>query len=157
MVNFFWTAALTAAPPLRHSPYKNVTARRSLLNICPKSANISHAQSAYFTAPQARFNMAARLPCFTAKQKTPRRAFFWLTAFRQIRFCRISVDRHFAKVSAHILYTKLRHSRLYQAEFSFIYEKFDLYRSLAILVVWHKTFLTLYTSNGIHPPVFEHH
>ena len=62
--------------------------------------------------------------------------FFWLTAFRQIRLCRISVDRHFAKVSAHILYTKLRHPRLYQTEFTFIYEKFDLYRSLAIPVVW---------------------
>ena len=55
---------------------------------------------------------------------------FRLTAFRQIRFFLISVDRHLAKVSAHILYTKLRHIRLYQAEFFFIYEKFDLYRSL---------------------------
>ena len=64
--------------------------------------------------------------------------FFWLTTFRQIRFCRISVDRHFAKVSAHILYPKLRHPRLYQAEFFFIYEEFDLYRSLAIPVVWHR-------------------
>ena len=45
------------------------------------------------------------------------------TAFRQIRFCLMSADCHFAKVSAHILYTKLRHPRLYQAEFSFIYEK----------------------------------
>lgn len=59
------------------------------------------------------------------------------TAFMQIRFFLISVDRHFAKVSAHILYPKLRHPRLYQAEFSFIYEKFDLYRSFAIPVVWH--------------------
>ena len=42
---------------------------------------------------------------------------FGFTAFRQIRFCCISVDRHFPKVSAHILYTKLRHPRLYQAEF----------------------------------------
>ena len=58
-------------------------------------------------------------------------------AFRQIRFFLISVDRHLAKVSAHILYPKLRYSRLYQAEFSFIYEKFDLYRSLAIPIIWH--------------------
>ena len=62
---------------------------------------------------------------------------FRLTAFRHIRFFLISVDRHLAKVSAHILYTKLRHPRLYQAEFFFIYEKFDLYRSLAIPVIWH--------------------
>lgn len=33
---------------------------------------------------------------------------------------------------------KLRHPRLYQAEFFFIYEEFDLYRSLAISVIWHK-------------------
>ena len=65
---------------------------------------------------------------------------FRLTAFRHIRFFLISVDRHLAKVSAHILYPKLCHIRLYQAEFSFIYEKFDLYRSLTIPVVWHKTF-----------------
>ena len=52
------------------------------------------------------------------------------TEFRQIWFCCISVDCHFAKVSAHILYTKLRHIRLYQAEFFFIYEEFDLYRTL---------------------------
>ena len=51
-------------------------------------------------------------------------------AFRHIRFFLISVDRHLAKVSAHILYTKLCHPRLYQAEFSFVYEEFDLYRSL---------------------------
>ena len=63
---------------------------------------------------------------------------FRLTAFRHIRFFLISVDRHLAKVSAHILYPKLRHPRLYQAEFFFIYEKFDLYRSLAIPVVWHR-------------------
>ena len=62
---------------------------------------------------------------------------FGFTAFRQIRFCCKSVDRHFPKVSAHILYPKLRHSRLYQAEFSFVYEEFDLYRSLAIPVVGH--------------------
>lgn len=68
--------------------------------------------------------------------------FFWLTAFRQIRFCRISVDRHFAKVSAHILYPELRHPRLYQTEFTFIYEKFDLYRSFAISVIWHRYYLT---------------
>ena len=55
---------------------------------------------------------------------------FDFTAFRKIRFFLISVDRHLAKVSAHILYPELRHPRLYQAEFSFIYEKFDLYRSL---------------------------
>jgi|GEM_PF-3461998 len=63
---------------------------------------------------------------------------FRLTAFRHIRFFLISVDRHLAKVSAHILYPKLRHPRLYQAEFFFIYEEFDLYRSLAIPVVWHR-------------------
>ena len=63
---------------------------------------------------------------------------FGFTAFGHIRFFLISVDRHLAKVSAHILYPKLRHIRLYQAEFSFIYEKFDLYRSLAIPVVWHR-------------------
>ena len=63
---------------------------------------------------------------------------FRLTAFMHIRFFLISVDRHLAKVSAHILYPKLRHPRLYQAEFFFIYEKFDLYRSLAIPVVWHR-------------------
>ena len=62
---------------------------------------------------------------------------FGFTAFRKIRFFLISVDRHLAKVSAHILYPKLRHPRLYQAEFFFIYEEFDLYRSLAIPVVWH--------------------
>ena len=55
---------------------------------------------------------------------------FRLTAFRHIRFFLISVNRHLAKVSAHILYPKLCHPRLYQAEFSFIYEEFDLYRSL---------------------------
>ena len=49
----------------------------------------------------------------------------------------LSVNCHFAKVSAHILYTKLRHPRLYQAEFSFVYEEFDLYRSLATPVVGH--------------------
>ena len=49
----------------------------------------------------------------------------------------LSVNFHFAKVSAHILYPKLRHPRLYQAEFSFVYEEFDLYRSLAIPVVGH--------------------
>ena len=55
---------------------------------------------------------------------------FGFTAFRKIRFFLISVDRHLAKVSAHILYPELRHPRLYQAEFFFIYEEFDLYRSL---------------------------
>ena len=62
---------------------------------------------------------------------------FRLTAFRQIRFFLISVDCHLTKVSAHILYPKLCHPRLYQAEFFFIYEEFDLYRSLTIPVVWH--------------------
>ena len=62
---------------------------------------------------------------------------FRLTVFRHIRFFLISVDRHLAKVSAHILYPKLCHPRLYQAEFSFVYEEFDLYRSLTIPVVWH--------------------
>ena len=63
---------------------------------------------------------------------------FRLMAFRHIRFFLISVDRHLAKVSAHILYPKLRHPRLYQAEFSFIYEKFDLCRSLAICFIRHR-------------------
>ena len=36
-----------------HYRYKNVTARRSHLNISPKGRNISHARSAYFTAPKA--------------------------------------------------------------------------------------------------------
>ena len=62
---------------------------------------------------------------------------FGFTAFGHIRFFLISVDRHLAKVGAHILYPKLRHIRLYQAEFSFVYEEFDLYRSLAIPVVGH--------------------
>ena len=62
---------------------------------------------------------------------------FRLTAFRHIRFFLISVDRHLAKVSAHILYPKLRHPRLYQAEFSFIYEKFDLYWPIPVPVVRH--------------------
>ena len=65
---------------------------------------------------------------------------FRLTAFRQIRFFLISVDCHLTKVSAHILYPKLCHPRLYQAEFFFIYEEFDLYRSLAISVIWHRCF-----------------
>ncbi len=60
---------------------------------------------------------------------------FGFTAFRQIRFFLISVDCHFAKVSAHILYAKLRHIRLYQAESFFIYEKFDLYRPILVPVV----------------------
>ena len=62
---------------------------------------------------------------------------FRLMAFRHIRFFLISIDCHLAKVNAHILYTKLCHPCLYQAEFSFIYEKFDLYRSLAIPFVRH--------------------
>ncbi len=65
-------------------------------------------------------------------------------AFRHIRFFLISVDRHLAKVSAHILYTKLRHPRLYQAEFFFIYEEFDLYRSLAISTIRHTNHQLLY-------------
>ena len=69
---------------------------------------------------------------------------FGFTAFRKIRFFLISVDCYLAKVGAHILYAKLRHPRLYQAEFSFIYEKFDLYRSLAIPVVWHTMITTFY-------------
>ena len=59
------------------------------------------------------------------------------TEFGQVQFPNVSVDRHFAKVSAHILYTKLRHPRLYQTEFVFIYEEFYLYRSFAISVIWH--------------------
>ena len=47
-------------------PLQNVTARRAHLNISPKGRNISHAQSAYFTAPQARFHTAAKLPYITA-------------------------------------------------------------------------------------------
>ena len=49
--------------------YKNVTARRSHLNICPEGANISHARSAYFTAPKARFHTVSRAatPYFTVK------------------------------------------------------------------------------------------
>ena len=39
-------------------PYQNVTARRSHLNISSKGRNISHARSAYFTAPKARFHTA---------------------------------------------------------------------------------------------------
>ena len=62
---------------------------------------------------------------------------FRFTEFSRVRFFLISVDRHFAKVSAHILYTKLRHPRLYQTEFVFIYEEFYLYRSFAISVIWH--------------------
>ena len=62
---------------------------------------------------------------------------FRLMAFRHIRFFLISVNCHLAKVSAHILYPKLCHPRLYQAEFFFIYEEFDLYRSLTIPVIWH--------------------
>ena len=51
-----------------HYRYKNVTARRSHLNISPKGRNISHARSAYFTEPKARFHTAAKLPYFTASQ-----------------------------------------------------------------------------------------
>ena len=65
---------------------------------------------------------------------------FRLTVFRHIRFFLISVDRHFAKVSTHILYPKLRHPRLYQAEFFFIYKELYLYRSFAISVIWHRCF-----------------
>lgn len=71
---------------------------------------------------------------------------FRLTVFRHIRFFLISVNRHLAKVSAHILYPKLRHPHLYQAEFFFIYEEFDLYRSLAIPVIWQR----------YRPPNFEY-
>ena len=49
------------------SRYKNVPPRAAHLNICPKGANISHARSAYFTAPQARFHTAATLPYFTLR------------------------------------------------------------------------------------------
>ena len=52
-----------------HYRYKNVTARRSHLNISPKGRNISHARSAYFTAPQARFHTAAKLPYITAARR----------------------------------------------------------------------------------------
>ena len=62
----------------------------------------------------------------------------------------LSVNCHFAKVSAHILYPKLRHPGLYQTEFSFVYEEFDLYRSLAIPVVGHldSSLLLRIISNG---------
>ena len=61
-----------AATAARHriasvsQPNQNVRARRAHLNICLKGANISHARSAYFTAPKARFHTAATLPYFTA-------------------------------------------------------------------------------------------
>ena len=61
-----------AATAARHriasvsQPHQNVRARRAHLNICHKGANISHARSAYFTAPKARFHTAATLPYFTA-------------------------------------------------------------------------------------------
>ena len=71
---------------------------------------------------------------------------FRLTVFRHIRFFLISVNRHLAKVSTHILYPKLCHPHLYQAEFFFIYEEFDLYRSLAIPVIWQR----------YRPPNFEY-
>ena len=45
-------------------PYKNVPPRAALLNICPKGANISHAQSAYFTAAKRRFHTAAKLAAY---------------------------------------------------------------------------------------------
>ena len=47
--------------------YQNVPPRAALLNISPRGRNISHARSAYFTAPKARFHTAAKLPYFTAK------------------------------------------------------------------------------------------
>ena len=66
---------------------------------------------------------------------------FRLTAFRQIRFFLISVDCHLTKVSAHILYPKLCHPRLYQSLLFFIYKELYLYRSFAISVIWHRCLL----------------
>ena len=52
------------APPLQDVPRP-----AAHLNISPKGRNISHARSAYFTAPQARFHTAAKLPYITAARR----------------------------------------------------------------------------------------
>ena len=52
-------------------PLQDVPRPAAHLNISPKGRNISHAQSAYFTAPQARFHTAAKLPYITAAAKPP--------------------------------------------------------------------------------------
>ena len=104
-------------------------------------------QALRFASPPARvlliqqrfFTLHTELPSAMESES----GIFRLTEFRHIRLFLISADRHLAKVSAHILYPKLRHPRLYQAEFSFIYEKFDLYRSLAISIIWHWDFSLL--------------
>ena len=54
------TRSFTAVP----LPYKNVPPRAALLNICPKGANVSHTQSAYFTAAKRRFHTAAKLAAY---------------------------------------------------------------------------------------------
>ena len=46
-------------------PLQDVPRPAAHLNISPKGRNISHARSAYFTAPQARFHTAAKLPYIT--------------------------------------------------------------------------------------------
>ena len=46
--------------------YKNVPPRTAHINISPFGRNISHAQSAYFTAAKRRFHTAALPPYFTA-------------------------------------------------------------------------------------------
>ena len=102
-------------------------------------------QALRFASPPARVLLIQQQRFFTLHTELPsamesESGIFRLTAFRHIRFFLISADRHLAKVSAHILHPELRHPRLYQAEFSFIYEEFDLYRSLAIPVVWHKCY-----------------
>ena len=90
--------------------------------------------------PQAPLNDFCKIGCAPAElninlSSESESGIFRLTVFRHIRFFLISVNRHLAKVSAHILYPKLRHPHLYQAEFFFIYEEFDLYRSFAISVI----------------------
>ena len=50
-------------------PLQDVPRPAAHLNILPKGRNISHAQSAYFTAPQARFHTAAKLPYITAARR----------------------------------------------------------------------------------------
>ena len=50
-------------------PLQDVPRPAAHLNISPKGRNISHAQSAYFTAPQARFHTAAKLPYITAARR----------------------------------------------------------------------------------------
>ena len=49
--------------------YQNVPPQAALLNISPRGRNISHARSAYFTAPKARFHTAACRRISLAKPK----------------------------------------------------------------------------------------